>query len=274
MNIGVRAHDISAQNISELFSKINKMGFGSVQLALKKSVKEFELTSGSFSPGLAKYFKDALIKNNICVSVLGSYINPINPDDEARESALSFFEENLKYARFLGADMVGTETGCLDTPDKTHGEENYQVFLSSMKRLVKTAEKLGVFIAVEAVSSNTINNPKKMKRFLDDIDSPNVLVILDTVNMLNLDNYKEHEKVIDEAFELYKDKIAAVHLKDFKYEDGRLLRTIPGEGEFNFDYLFKTLKKHKPHISMLMEENKEEDILRGKENLEKLFEEA
>ncbi len=274
MNLGVRAHDIAAGNISMISEKVSEYGFKSVQLALKKSIKDIDFVRGVFSPGLATFFKEELLKNNICVTVLGSYINPVHPDKEQREEELRFFEENLKYAKFMGAHMVGTEPGSVGSVEQTHSEETYQVFLQSFKRLATQAEKLGVLIAIEAVSSCTINNPEKMRRFLDDIDSPNVCVILDCVNMLNVDNYKQQDEIIEKAFSLYKEKIAAIHLKDFKVADGKFIRVIPGEGELNFNLLFKLIKKHKPHIEMLLETYTEEEIPVAKKALEKLFSEA
>lgn len=274
MNFGVRAHDIHAENIGELSEKLAKYGLKSIQLALKKSITDIEFDTGSFSPGFARFVKGELDKNDISVSVLGSYINPVDPNEAARKAALDFFVENLKYAKYIGADMVGTETGTVGNLEETHSEKTYQIFLQSMKRLVSAAESLGVMIGIEAVSVFTINNPQKMKRFLDDINSENVSVILDVTNMITAENYKVHEKLIDEAFSLYKDKIAAVHLKDFKYENGVFKRVVAGEGEFNFKYLFGALKKHKPYISMLIEELEEKDILKAKQNLVKIYSEA
>lgn len=273
MNIGVRAHDVSADNIFDISKKASDLGFSHVQLALRKSIKDISLTDGCFSPGLSRHFKKALDENGISVTVLGSYINPVNPDPIELDKALSFFEENLKFARVIGADMVGTEPGSRLTPD-TDYEERYSLFLSSMKRLVKTAEKLGVFIGVEAVRTTTIGTPEQMKRFLDDINSPNVLVILDCTNMLRADNAENQDEVIRKPFELYKEKIGAIHLKDFKTEDGKLIRVLPGEGEFNFDLLFKLIKEHKPHIGMLLEECKEEDMEKAKEALIRMYNNA
>lgn len=271
MNIGIRAHDLCADNITDISKKVSELGFKCIQFALKKSIKDIPVCSGCFSPGLANFFKDELLKNNVRVSVLGCYINPVNPDKAELENALSSFEENLKFAKFLGAEMVGTEPGSIGDTAKNLSEENYEVFLASMKRLVNTAEKLGVFIGLEAVRTLTVDCPEKMKRFLDDINSPNVVVILDCSNMLRADNYKNQDEIIKKAFELYKDKIAAVHLKDFKFENGTLKRVLPGEGEFNFDLLFKLIKKHKPYVSMLLEEYKEEDIPKAKAALEEMF---
>lgn len=48
------------------------------------------------------------------MAVLGCYINPVNPDEKERQKAVAKFIEHLKYAKVIGADMVGTETGRYD----------------------------------------------------------------------------------------------------------------------------------------------------------------
>ena len=62
-----------------------------------------------------------------------------------------------------------------------------------------------------------------MKRFLEDIDSPNVEVILDSVNLIHPDEVERQEEVIDKAFAYYGDRITMLHMKDFVF-DGMLAR--------------------------------------------------
>ena len=81
-----------------------------------------------------------------------------------------------------------------------------------------------------------------MQRFLDDIDSPNVEVILDAVNLLDRNNYKEQEAVFDKAFKLYGDRVTVAHIKDFKIdENGDVAFEQVGEGLLNYKHLFKLL---------------------------------
>ena len=51
------------------------------------------------------------------------------------------------------------------------------MLLKSMREIVTAAEKLGVIVGVEAVHDHTLYCPEIMRRFLEDIDSPNVEAI-------------------------------------------------------------------------------------------------
>ena len=72
--------------------------------------------------------------------------------------------------------MVGTETGRLI---RISGSQRNPIqrtptscFLRSMREIVAAAEKLGVIVGVEGVFNHTLYSPARMKRFLEDIDSP------------------------------------------------------------------------------------------------------
>ena len=175
--------------------------------------------------------------------------------------------------------MVGTETGRLDEDFNivpgTYTETCYQRLLKTMRPLVDAAEKLGVIIGVEGVATHTLYSPEMMQRFLDDIDSPNVEVILDAVNLLDRNNYKEQEAVFDKAFKLYGDRITVAHIKDFKIdENGDVAFEQVGEGLLNYKHLFKLFKQYKPYITMLIENSNEARYASDCEYLQKIYDEA
>ena len=216
LNFGVRGHDISADGIEDLARKLHDYCIGNVQLVLKKSIGGF--TEGMFSPAYAKQIGDVFSKNNVDIAVLGCYINPSCTEEKKLKSETDYFIENLKYAKYINAGVVGLETGFVGEtcdPKQNHTEDAYQHLLETMKYLRDNAEKLGVIIAVEGVSAFVIDTPEKMYRLLKDLNSPNIAVIFDLLNLLTVENYKEQEKIIDKMFDLLGDKIAIIHLKDF-----------------------------------------------------------
>lgn len=158
--------------------------------------------------------------------------------------------------------MVGTETGRLDPNMKvvpeTFTETAYQLLLKSMREIVSAAEKLGVTVGVEGVFNHTLYSPAMMKRFLEDIDSPNVEVILDSVNLIHPEEVDCQEEVISKAFDYYGDKITMLHMKDFVFEGQDQIFRYVGEGLFHYEPLMKLLKEKKPHITMLLENSRKE----------------
>lgn len=280
MSFGMRGHDLGGkQNFDDFLAKVKANNIDLVQLAFKKSISDIDFTLGNYNPGLAYYISKRLKENNIHVAVLGCYINPTNPIEEKRKAAVATFIEHLKYARMLGADMVGTETGRLDENFKivpgTYTEGAYQLLLKSMREIVAAAEKLGVIVGVEGVATHTLYSPEMMLRFLRDIDSPNVEVILDPVNLLDRNNYTDQEHVIDKVFDYYGDRVSVMHIKDFKLdENGDVAFEQVGEGLFNYAPLFKHLKTKKPHITMLIENSNESRYHSDCDFLQKIYDEV
>lgn len=258
IQFGMRCHDLCPKmEMEKLFEEIRENHIHQVQLAFKKSISNYDFSTGHYSAGFGRYITSLLEKNEIHVAVLGCYINPTHPIESLRQAEVARFIEHLKYARAMGADMVGTETGRLDpkmkvVPD-TRTEGAYQLLLKSFREIVSAAEKLGVIVGVEGVFDHTLYSPAMMKRFLEDIDSPNVEVILDPVNLIHPEEVDNQEEVIEKAFAYYGDRISMMHMKDFVFEGQTQKYRHVGEGLFRYEPLMKLVKEKKPYITMLME---------------------
>ena len=271
MNFGVRGHDIAADGLSELSKKLKDYGIKSVQLVLKKSCKGFK--EGMFSPSFANKIGKTFEENGVNVAVLGCYINPSCTNEEALKAEMNYFVESLKYARYMNAGVVGLETGFVGescNKERNNTEEAYQHLFSNMSVLRDAAEKLGVTIAVEAVSFFVINSPERMHRLITELNSPNMAVIFDPLNLITLENYNGQEALFNKMFELLGEKIAVIHLKDFKVVGDHLEQCPIGEGLMNIPLLLSIIKERKPNIPIILEEVKEKDLLRSVEYLNSL----
>lgn len=248
MKKGIRGHDVSATGLKNIGERCREVGIEYIQLVLEKSIEDFK--GGEYSPEYAQTIKEELGESKI--AVLGSYINPSEPDREALEQNLDKFKEKIRYATVLDPIVVGTETG-MYIEGKTHSEEAYQHLLKNVKELVCEAEKYGVNVGIEGVYLFVINSPEKMARLINDVNSDNIKVIFDPCNLINMGNYKEQDKIISDMFDLLADKIAAIHVKDFIVEDGEIKRVNPGEGILNYKLIFEKMRERKLDIPMICE---------------------
>lgn len=205
-------------------------------------------------PGLGRRISGLLKEKGIHVTVLGCVINPANPDEEARDTAVRRFTEHMKYARILGADMVGTETGRMDAEGKftpaTYTEEAYRLMMKTMETIVEAAQKLGVIVGVEGGYNHVLHTPERMRRFLSEIASPNVEVIFDPMNLIHPDETDEEsqKRILDKAFNWYGDRITVLHVKDVAFEGEKQVFHYIGEGVFHYEPLLSWVKKEKPQI--------------------------
>jgi L-ribulose-5-phosphate 3-epimerase len=264
MKIGVRCHDVIHSNLDELGQKVQEKNITGVQLALKKANVGFKPTKGCITPGMAKHIRDSFSKYNVNISILGCYINLAHPDDKELSELLDSFREHIRFARDFGCSIIGTETGALNKEyvygPENNTEEAFQRTLSSIKILVEEAEKFGVIVGIEGVAKHVINTPERMKRVLDNIKSNNVQVIFDPVNLINEENYDKQDEIVKKSFELFGDRIVAIHAKDYVYEEGEIKLASIGKGQFNYPLLLSLIKERKPYVDVLLENSTKDDI--------------
>ena len=81
MRIGIRAHDVKADNFEGLVSEIAAEGFHCCQLAVPKAVHDFPTGIETYTPGLASWMQEIFAENHVDVAVLGCYYNIARPEE-------------------------------------------------------------------------------------------------------------------------------------------------------------------------------------------------
>ncbi len=275
MRLGVRAHDFGKLPVEELAGRIAGKGFSCVQLAPPKAIAGFDTDLGRLSPGFACHVKEAFQRQHLQIAVLGCYINLADPDAGQRQRQLARFKEYLRHARDFGCSVVGTETGSVNPDFSFHpgnrGEEAFQTVLGSVREMVAEAERFGVFVGIEGVERYVISDPPRIRRLIDGIGSNNLQIIFDPVNLLSVENYRRQDAIITESFELFGDRIAIVHAKDFVVEGGSLRSVLSGQGMLNYGLLMDLIKARKPCINILMEDTHPETVEDGVRFLRSFF---
>ena len=278
MQLGIRLHDTKKLPFEGRIADVGQLGFKCGHLALAKVISEFPTSDEALTPGLAMYIRNVFAKNNVDIAVLGCYLNLANPNPEKLAQITHRYMAHIRFASWLGCGVVGTETGA---PNETythvpecHGEEALKTFITNLRPVVKYAEQMGVVFAIEPVWKHIVCNPVRARRVLDEIASPNLQIILDPVNLLDICNYKDQVAIVDEAIELLGPDVAMVHLKDFVVEDDKLVSVGAGLGQMDYSSVMKFMKTRKPFIHATLENTTPENNLQVKEFIEKLYDEA
>lgn len=266
MKKGIRGHDVAERSLEKICKRCEKQGISYLQLVFEKSIDGFK--TGDFTEEYANSIKEQL--GDMKIAILGSYINPSNPNDYELRCDIDKFKEKIRYASILKPIAVGTETG-IYKEGLTDTEEAYQHVLGTFKELTKYAEEYGVCIAVEGVSCFVINTPQKMKRLIDDLNSDNVRVIFDPVNNLNIHNYRKQDEIINDTFDLLNEKICVIHAKDFIVEKGVFKIVKPTEGLLNYKLIFEKMKEYNLDIPIICEAITDNDAVIAFKNLEKIW---
>jgi sugar phosphate isomerase/epimerase len=255
MQLGIRLHDVASGSLEERLAIAQQQGFKCAHLALTKVLKDYP-GDVALTPGMAMYLKRLFGKHEIDVAVLGNYKNLGNPDPVQLQAIQASYYANIRFAAQLGAGVVGTETGAPntsyteDTPE-SKTEEALGMFIHNLRPVVACAEKFGVIVAIEPVCRHIVYDSKRALAVLRAIDSPNLQIILDPVNLLGPHNVADCQTVIRTAIEDLSDYIAVVHLKDYVMsEDGQKLISVAcGTGKMDYTDILHYIKTGSP-ISM------------------------
>ena len=281
LRLGVRGHDMPKAPFDEWVKSISDAGFCCTQLALAKAIHDFDISSSAMTSGMADYMKKVFEQNSVSVSVLGCYKNLANPDADQLNKIIDSYMHHIRFAKFLECGMVGTETGAVNTEYKftpeNHTDKALQIFIENLKRIVEYAEKMGVCIGIEPVYTHIMSDVERTRKVLDAVNSPNLRIILDPINLLNAENEKHHEKIIEEAFAVLGNEIDAIHMKDYIVgENGRIIyeNITIGEGKFNVPHFFSILKAKKPFINVLLEASTPENVKASCDYIRKCYREA
>lgn len=262
IKIGVRAHDLSDKlTINELVDVVSSYGFNNIQLVFNKAFKEF-----SYDDEFVSNVVDTLEKNDINVTMLGAYFNPVHSHRDVVEKGIFNFKENLRISHsFKNLPYVGSETGSYnDSPwiyvPKNQTEEGYQETKKVFVELKNYAESISSRIAIESAWGHVIYSYEQQARLLQELNSENVFATVDLYNLLYEGNFKDRDAIFEGAMRTIGNKVKIVHIKDADLLDGKLVQLAPGEGKFNYPFMISCIKKYSPDATMIFEGVKADKI--------------
>ena len=156
-------------------------------------------------------------------------------DEKIRLGGVDYLKRIVERIGFMNGTLLsGVSYAGWGTPDNFLGDKRpyWEQSIKSMKEIIKTAENCGVTYCVEAVNrfeTCLINTAAEALAYAEEIDSPNIGVLLDTYHM----NIEENN--IGDAIRLAGDKLTSFHT-------GENNRTAPGKGHLDWDEIFGALK--------------------------------
>lgn len=281
MQLGIRLHDVNAglapelQTMEARAQKAREEGFSCVHLALGKVIKGVTFDNCALSEGLAMHTRRVFAENGLDIAVLGCYLNLAHPDPEKLKDIQSRYYGHLRVAALMGAGVVGTETGAPNPEYKmdanTHSGETLDAFIRGLAPVVEQAERWGVSVAIEPVWKHIVYDADRAVKVLDAIQSPNLRIILDPVNLLHAGNADDRERVIGDAIHKLGEHVAVVHLKDFVREGDELRAAAAGTGEMDYTQVLRFMKERKPYLQATLENTSNDNAAAVREFLQRNY---
>jgi L-ribulose-5-phosphate 3-epimerase len=262
MKISVRVHDLGKSSGYELAKKTKEIGFDGVQLVLYKAIDGFSGKAHSIDHDQLLEVAKAFKENNIDVSMLGAYFNPVHSNKELVSDCIERFKEYIGYCKDFNCLYVGSETGSYNDDKWTYNplnrlDEALNVDINTFSSLAKCAKENNVNIALEGAYGHCMYEPKQLNRLVSAIDNGHVKVTVDIFNYLDISAYdtKTQHFMLDESIKYFKDKIVIYHLKDFIVDETehKLKQVGLGEGIMDLEYIINKAKVETPNAYLIFE---------------------
>ena len=248
MRLGTYSPEISGNSIDEVFRKASDYGFGEMQYDF--STSHGDTIPRAFFDDELDQLKEASKKYNIAITAINGTFNMIDPDKLRKEEQALHFENIAKACKALDCGIITLCTGSRNRlsgwryhPDSIL-QDAWEEMTAMTRRLLDVAKEYDVILGVETEASNVVCTIDRTRRYLDEMNSPYLKVIMDCANLFPAGTaYKENvQPTIQKAFDELSGEIILAHGKDIR-EDSKINFCGAGQGIVDFDFYFGLLKK-------------------------------
>lgn len=197
--------------------KENGISYIEIRSIEKKNVSEFSIKE-------AKEYKKILDEKKIGVSSIGSPIGKISIN-EPFEEHLERFKHVLKIAELFESPFIRMFSFYIDkedNPDNYHDEVVYK-----WRKFINVANNYPTITLLHENEKNIYGDtPLRCLKLLKDLNNPKVRLAFDPANFVQCD-----VEVFPYVYEMLKDYISYVHIKDALFLDHKVTPAGDGDGE-------------------------------------------
>ena len=218
---------MNKKGVDHVFRVLSDAGYKKVDLW--GAMPHFDLDQADYDFEATMALAD---RYGLRVANIGSYCGSdfVSDDEEARELALVKTKAVIDAAARCGARSIRTRPGHPEVPDLIDRIVPYY------QRAAEYAEAKGVYMGIENHGGAISGNPELCAELFDKVGSPYAGVLFEPSNLEQAGVDYRH------AFEVMKDHITHVHLKDCYEIDGKMERVWLGTGKIDYRWILSGLE--------------------------------
>lgn len=243
----------SYEGPDEWIGLLKKAGYRAAYCPLKPGADE----------SLIKAYETAARKNDVVISEVGAWSNPISLDQAEAEAALEKCIQGLQLADQIGARCCVNVSGSRN-PDYWAGphkdnlsKEVFDAVVETTRKIIDEVKPTRSFFALEAMPWAFPDSTDTYLQLIEAIDRPHFGVHLDPVNMITSPrDYFNNGKLIKDMFDRLGPNIKSCHAKDITLREDNYIPQLDevraGLGTLDYAVFLKELTKF-DNVPLMME---------------------
>ena len=268
--VGISTLGFVDRTNAELAKELAGAGFGTIQLFLAQSDSNFwkynsRADVSSLTPArcreIAAVYRDA----GLAIHSMGVYTNLIHPDAAEIQANLAYFEAMMEIGGHMGVRTFINEAGHYhDSKSPAPAvplefqDEVWPRMIATGRQLVALAEKHDAKVLLEPFFRGFLASAKRLRLFVEEVNSPRVRVLLDPANLIELND-------LDEMFQQLAPWTDCLHAKDRKLHTDR--GVAAGKGDLDYKRFVTLAAKHTPAAPLILEYVGSKDYLDARATL-------
>lgn len=199
-----------------------------------------------------KAYKNEARKNDIIITEVGIWNNPLSSDENERKKAIQYCKDQLILAEKIGAsccvNIAGSRGPKWDGHDpKNLTKETFDMIVEITRDIIDAVNPQTTFFTLEPMPWMYPDSPDSYLNLIKAIDRRAFAAHLDPVNMITSpQRYYDNSKFIKDCFEKLGSYIKSCHGKDIELSQElttHLTEVIPGTGNLDYATYLKELTK-------------------------------
>jgi sugar phosphate isomerase/epimerase len=263
MQIGIMARTFIRSTLSDTFDAVVSHGIHCIQFNF--TCAGLPEMPEHIDPELCDEIREEAESRDISIAAVSGTYNMIHPDLHQRHQGLEKLREMASVCHRLGTFIITLCTGTRDPNSmwRWHQDndtpEAWQDLLVSMRSALQIAEEYNVILAFEPEVSNVVDSHSKARRLLNQMQSPNLKIVMDPANIFHKGELSRMREIIDEAFVLLGNYIAICHAKDLD-RDGEAGHLAAGKGLLDYEQYISWLHKLDLNVPLILHGLSESEV--------------
>ncbi len=211
---------------------------------------------------LIQTYRQSAKANDIVISEVGAWSNPISPDSGVRQAAIEHCRKQLRLAEEIGArccvNIAGSRGEQWDGPHPDNfSDETFEMIVETVRVIIDTVKPRDTFFTLETMPWVFPDSADSYLALIKAIDRKAFAVHLDPVNMISSPRvYYRNGEMMRDFFAKLGPYIKNCHAKDIRLS-GKLTvhldEVLPGTGALDYKVFLRELDKLDSDTPLIIE---------------------